>query len=67
VLLGDVLDAFSEFKHSRDHAHVSDTSQADFGLILPRLSLLATIGFAYSVLNPIINVFALLSSSFALF
>ncbi|KAJ7899036.1 DUF221 family protein [Mycena leptocephala] len=34
---------------------------ADFGLILPRLSLLATIGFAYSVLNPIINVFALLS------
>ncbi|KAJ7680638.1 DUF221 family protein [Mycena polygramma] len=34
---------------------------ADFGLILPRLSLLATIGFAYSVINPIINLFALLS------
>ncbi|KAJ7217741.1 DUF221 family protein [Mycena pura] len=34
---------------------------ADFSLILPRLSLLATIGFAYSVLNPIINLFALLS------
>ncbi|KAJ7268676.1 late exocytosis, associated with Golgi transport-domain-containing protein [Mycena haematopus] len=34
---------------------------ADFGLVLPRLSLLATIGFAYSVLNPVINIFALLS------
>ncbi|KAF7361617.1 hypothetical protein MVEN_00504900 [Mycena venus] len=34
---------------------------ADFGLVLPRLSLLATIGFAYSVLNPVINLFALLS------
>ncbi|KAJ6594223.1 DUF221 family protein [Mycena capillaripes] len=34
---------------------------ADFGLILPRLSLLATIGFAYSVINPVINLFAFLS------
>ncbi|KAK0463530.1 DUF221 family protein [Desarmillaria tabescens] len=34
---------------------------ADFGIILPRLSLLATIAFAYSVLNPLINVMALLS------
>ncbi|KAJ7141507.1 hypothetical protein C8R44DRAFT_604374 [Mycena epipterygia] len=34
---------------------------ADFGVILPRLSLLATIGFAYSVLNPVINAFAFLS------
>ncbi|KAJ7495963.1 DUF221 family protein [Mycena galericulata] len=34
---------------------------ADFGVILPRLSLLATIGFAYSVLNPVINLFAFLS------
>ncbi|KAK7031452.1 hypothetical protein R3P38DRAFT_2923651 [Favolaschia claudopus] len=34
---------------------------AEFGLVLPRLSLLATIGFAYSVLNPVINLFALLS------
>ncbi|KAJ7187941.1 DUF221 family protein [Mycena filopes] len=33
----------------------------DFGLVLPRLSLLAVIGFAYSVLNPVINLFALLS------
>ncbi|KAJ7497585.1 DUF221 family protein [Mycena latifolia] len=34
---------------------------ADFGVILPRLSLLATIGFAYSVLNPVINLLAFLS------
>ncbi|KAJ7045820.1 DUF221 family protein [Mycena alexandri] len=33
----------------------------DFGLILPRLSLLAVIGFAYSVLNPVINLFAFFS------
>ncbi|KAF5351925.1 hypothetical protein D9756_007456 [Leucocoprinus leucothites] len=33
---------------------------ADFGVILPRLSLLATIGFAYSVLSPLINLLALL-------
>ncbi|KAL0946485.1 hypothetical protein HGRIS_012702 [Hohenbuehelia grisea] len=31
---------------------------ADFGTILPRLSLLATIGFAYSVLSPLINLLA---------
>ncbi|KAF7324418.1 DUF221 family protein [Mycena venus] len=36
---------------------------ADFALILPRLSLLATIGFAYSVLNPVVDLFALLSYS----
>jgi hypothetical protein len=40
---------------SSDNAH-----QADFGVILPRLSLLATIGFAYSVLSPLINLLALL-------
>ncbi|KAF7321922.1 hypothetical protein MKEN_00714500 [Mycena kentingensis (nom. inval.)] len=34
---------------------------ADFGLILPRLSLLATIGFVYSLLNPLINLFAFAS------
>ncbi|TFK44505.1 hypothetical protein BDQ12DRAFT_701964 [Crucibulum laeve] len=34
---------------------------ADFGVILPRLSLLATIGFAYSVLSPLINILALIS------
>ncbi|CAK5265567.1 unnamed protein product [Mycena citricolor] len=34
---------------------------ADFGLILPTISLLATIGFSYSMLNPMINLFALLS------
>ncbi|KAG6898143.1 hypothetical protein C0992_004859 [Termitomyces sp. T32_za158] len=34
---------------------------ADFGIILPRLSLLATIGFAYSVLSPLINLLALIS------
>ena len=32
--------------------------QADFGVLLPRLSLLATITFAYSVLSPLINVLA---------
>ncbi|KAJ3833350.1 DUF221 family protein [Lentinula raphanica] len=31
---------------------------ADFGTLLPRLSLLATIGLAYSVLNPLINLLA---------
>ncbi|KAJ3732412.1 DUF221 family protein [Lentinula guzmanii] len=30
----------------------------DFGTLLPRLSLLATIGLAYSVLNPLINLLA---------
>ena len=35
--------------------------QADFGLILPRISLLATIALAYSVLSPIINGLAMLS------
>ena len=35
--------------------------QADFGLVLPRISLLATIGLAYSVLSPIINGLAMLS------
>ncbi|KAG2015869.1 DUF221 family protein [Coprinopsis cinerea AmutBmut pab1-1] len=34
---------------------------ADFGVVLPRLSLLATIAFAYSVLSPLINLLALLS------
>jgi hypothetical protein len=38
---------------------------ADFGVVLPRMSLLATIGFAYSVISPIINGLAMLS--FALF
>ncbi|PPR03078.1 hypothetical protein CVT24_012391 [Panaeolus cyanescens] len=36
---------------------------ADFGTILPRLSLLATIAFAYSVLSPLINLLALLCYS----
>lgn len=35
--------------------------QADFGVVLPRLSLLATIAFAYSVLSPLINLLALIS------
>ncbi|KAF9453915.1 DUF221-domain-containing protein [Macrolepiota fuliginosa MF-IS2] len=34
---------------------------ADFGVVLPRLSLLATIGFAYSVMSPLINLLALIS------
>ncbi|KAF8160922.1 DUF221 family protein [Crassisporium funariophilum] len=34
---------------------------ADFGTVLPRLSLLATIAFAYSVLSPLINLLALIS------
>ncbi|RDB24859.1 Uncharacterized protein RSN1 [Hypsizygus marmoreus] len=34
---------------------------ADFGVVLPRLSLLATIGFAYSILSPLINFLALIS------
>ncbi|KAF8893933.1 late exocytosis, associated with Golgi transport-domain-containing protein [Infundibulicybe gibba] len=33
----------------------------DFGVIMPRLSLLATITFAYSVLSPLINFLALIS------
>jgi hypothetical protein len=35
--------------------------KVDFGLVLPRMSLLATIGFTYSVLTPFINVMALVS------
>ncbi|EKM57367.1 uncharacterized protein PHACADRAFT_194921 [Phanerochaete carnosa HHB-10118-sp] len=35
--------------------------KADFGLVLPRISLLATIALAYSVLSPIINGLAMLS------
>ncbi|KJA27716.1 hypothetical protein HYPSUDRAFT_62761 [Hypholoma sublateritium FD-334 SS-4] len=34
---------------------------ADFGVLLPRISLLATIAFAYSVLSPLINLLALIS------
>ncbi|RXW15422.1 hypothetical protein EST38_g10427 [Candolleomyces aberdarensis] len=39
---------------------------ADFGVILPRLSLLATITFAYSVLSPLINLLAFISSSLSI-
>ncbi|KAI0340297.1 DUF221-domain-containing protein [Trametopsis cervina] len=39
--------------------------KANFGLVLPRMSLLATIALAYSVLSPIIN--ALATVSFLLF
>ncbi|KIP05884.1 hypothetical protein PHLGIDRAFT_119442 [Phlebiopsis gigantea 11061_1 CR5-6] len=35
--------------------------KADFGLVLPRISLLATIALAYSVLSPIINPLATVS------
>ncbi|EKM57401.1 uncharacterized protein PHACADRAFT_92160 [Phanerochaete carnosa HHB-10118-sp] len=35
--------------------------QANFGLVLPRISLLATIGLAYSVISPIINPLATVS------
>lgn len=34
---------------------------AEFGLLLPRLSLLAVIGFAYSVISPLINILAMLT------
>ncbi|KIM21246.1 hypothetical protein M408DRAFT_333566 [Serendipita vermifera MAFF 305830] len=37
----------------------------DFGVMLPRMSLLATIGLAYSIISPVINALALLA--FALF
>jgi calcium permeable stress-gated cation channel len=39
------------------------SNQADFGTVLPRLSLLATIGLAYSVISPLINGLALLGFS----
>ena len=35
--------------------------QANFGTVLPSLSLLATIAFAYSVLSPVINGLAMLA------
>lgn len=38
-----------------------ECAQADFGLVLPRMSLLATIALAYSVLSPIINPLATVS------
>jgi hypothetical protein len=34
---------------------------ADFGVLLPRISLLATIGLAYSVISPVINGLAVVS------
>ena len=34
---------------------IISTIQADFGLVLPRISLLATIALTYSVLSPVIN------------
>jgi hypothetical protein len=37
------------------------SNQADFGVVLPMYSLLATIAFAYSVISPLINALALLS------
>jgi calcium permeable stress-gated cation channel len=46
-------------------AHKSTSLQADFGAVLAQMSLLATIGFAYSILSPIINGLATLA--FALF
>ena len=45
----------------RPCADVRCRAQADFGLVLPRISLLATIALAYSVLSPIINGLAMLS------
>jgi hypothetical protein len=41
--------------------HSPIASQADFGVVLPRISLLATIGFAYSIISPIINGLAVLT------
>lgn len=35
--------------------------QADFGVILPRVSLVATIALAYSIISPVINGLAMLS------
>ncbi|TCD61098.1 hypothetical protein EIP91_009035 [Steccherinum ochraceum] len=35
--------------------------KADFGLVLPRISLLATIALAYSVLSPVINGLAMVA------
>lgn len=40
--------------------------QADFGVVLPRLSLLATIAFSYSIISPIINALALIGTAHAL-
>lgn len=42
-------------------ADVKAFVQADFGLVLPRMSLLATIALAYSVLSPVINPLATVS------
>ena len=38
-----------------------ERTQADFGTVLPNMSLLATIGFAYSVISPVINGLAMLA------
>jgi len=48
------------------HIFVINTLKADFGILLPRLSLLATIALVYSVLSPLINLLALISESFIL-
>ncbi|KAF9567911.1 DUF221-domain-containing protein [Agrocybe pediades] len=43
------------------YAVTFEMPSADFGVVLPRMSLLATITFAYSVLSPLINLLALIS------
>lgn len=51
--------------HDIRHVDWFNNLQADFGIIMPRLSLLATIAFAYSILSPLINVMALISKPFS--
>lgn len=60
---GDFYDAKCECLYQNSHVHPAENfEQADFGVVLPQLSLLATIAFAYSVISPIINGLALLST-----
>lgn len=47
------------------HSVTFKMPSTDFGVIMPQMSLLATIGFAYSVLSPIIN--GLATMAFALY
>lgn len=61
MLTGYFSNAFREFHVTSMSNLFIDSSKADFGIILPPLSLLVTIAFAYSVLSPLINLLALIS------
>jgi hypothetical protein len=61
---GHIFDACCELSPNNIILGLNKCLKADFGELLPVLSLLATIAFAYSVISPIINGIALISMCF---